>query len=84
MQIAHYPNPFAGAATITYELPNTSHVALRIYDILGRELAVLVNERQGAGLHSAQLDASAWPSGVYLYRLEAGNQVATGRVVHHK
>ena len=84
LQISHYPNPFAGAATITYELPNTSHVVLRIYDILGRELAVLVNERQGAGLHSAQLDASAWPSGVYLYRLEAGNQVATGRVVRHK
>ena len=84
LQIAHYPNPFAGAATIAYELPNTSHVVLRIYDILGREVAVLVNERQGAGSHSAKLDASAWPSGVYLYRLEAGNQVATGRLVHRK
>ena len=84
LQIAHYPNPFAGAATIAYELSNTSHVVLRIYDILGRELAVLVDERQGAGLHSAQLDASAWPSGVYLYRLEVGSQVATGRLVRRK
>lgn len=84
LQIAHYPNPFAGAATIAYELQNTSHVALRVYDVLGRELAVLVNERQGTGLHSAQLDASAWPSGVYLYRLEAGNQVATGWLVRRK
>ena len=84
LQIAHYPNPFAGAATIKYELPNTSHVVLRVYDILGRELAVLMDERQSAGLHSAQLDASAWPSGVYLYRLEVGSQVATGRLVRRK
>ena len=84
LQIVHYPNPFAGAATIDYELPNTSHVVLRVYDILGRELAVLVNERQGTGLHSAQLDASAWPSGVYVYRLEAGNRVATGLLVRRK
>ncbi|MXY70423.1 MAG: T9SS type A sorting domain-containing protein [Acidobacteriia bacterium] len=84
LQIAHYPNPFARAATIAYELQNTSHVVLRIYDILGRELAVLVDERQSAGSHSAMLDASAWPSGIYLYRLEAGNQVATGRLVRRK
>ena len=55
-----------------------------VYDVLGRELAVLVDERQSAGSHSAKLDASSWPSGVYLYRLEAGNQVATGRLVRHK
>ena len=84
LQIAHYPNPFAGAATIAYEIPNTSHVVLRVYDILGRELAVLVDERQSAGPHSAKLDASSWPSGVYLYRLEAGNRVATGRLVRRK
>ena len=58
LQIAHYPNPFVGVATIAYELPKTSQVVLRVYDILGRELAVLVNERQDTGLHSAHLDAS--------------------------
>ncbi len=81
---AHYPNPFAGAATITYELPDASHVRLRIYDILGREMAMPVDEWNSAGAHSVRLDASSWPSGVYLYRLEAGNQVATGSLVRRK
>ncbi len=80
----HYPNPFAGAATLTYELPEASHVRLRVYDILGREMAVLVDERHSAGAHSVRLDASSWPSGVYLYRLEAGNQVATGSLVRQR
>ncbi|MCY4672233.1 MAG: T9SS type A sorting domain-containing protein [Bacteroidetes bacterium] len=81
---AHYPNPFAGAATITYELPEVSHVRLRVYDILGREMAMLVDEWHSAGAHSVRLDASSWPSGIYLYRLEAGNQVATGSLVRQK
>ncbi len=81
---AHYPNPFAGAATITYELPEASHVRLRVYDILGREMAMLVDEWHSAGAHSVRLHASSWPSGVYLYRLEAGNQVATGSLVRQK
>ena len=65
-------------------MPAPEHVRLTVYDVLGRELAVLVDERQSAGSHSAKLDASSWPSGVYLYRLEAGNQVATGRLVRQK
>lgn len=81
---AHYPNPFAGAATITYELPEASLVRLRVYDVLGREMAILVDEWHSAGAHSVRLDASSWPSGVYLYRLEAGNQVATGSLVRQK
>ncbi len=81
---AHYPNPFVGAATITFELPEASHVRLRVYDILGREMAVPVDEWHSAGAHSVRLDASSWPSGVYPYRLEAGNQVATGSLVRRK
>ncbi len=81
---AHYPNPFAGAATLTYELSEALHVRLRIYDILGREMATLVDERHSAGAHSVRLDASSWPSGVYLYRLEAGNQIAVGSLVRQK
>ncbi len=81
---AHYPNPLAGAAIITYELPEASHVRLRIYDILGREMAMPVDEWNSAGAHSVRLDASSWPSGVYLYRLEAGNQVATGSLLRRK
>ena len=84
IEILNYPNPFRQRATIEYRLPAGGHVRLTVYDVLGRELAVLVDERQSAGPHSAKLDASSWPSGVYLYRLEAGNQVATGRLVRRK
>ena len=84
IEVSNYPNPFRQGATIEYRLPAGGHVRLTMYDVLGRELAVLVDERQSAGSHFAKLDASSWPNGVYLYRLEAGNQVATGRLVRHK
>ena len=84
IKVTNYPNPFRQRATIEYRLPASGHVRLTVYDVLGRELAVLVDERKSAGSHSAKLDASSWPSGVYLYRLEAGNQVASGRLVRHK
>ena len=81
IKVSNYPNPFRQRATIEYRVPVPGHVRLTVYDVLGRELAVLVDERQSAGSHSAKLDASSWPSGVYLYRLEAGSQVTTGRLV---
>lgn len=81
---SNYPNPFRGVTTITYNIPTPVRVRLSIYDVLGRQLAVLVDKWQGAGAHSARLDASVWPSGVYLYCLEADNQVATGRLVRRK
>ena len=84
IKVSNYPNPFRQRVTIGYRLPAPGHVRLTVYDVLGRELAVLVDERQSAGSHSAKLDASSWPSGVYLYRLEVGNRVATGRLVRHK
>jgi len=84
IEVSNYPNPFRQMATIEYRVPAPGHVRLTVYDVLGRELAVLVDERQSAGSHSAKLDAPSWPSGVYLYRLEAGNHVATGRLVRHK
>ena len=84
IRMGHFPNPFEGTATITYELPKASHVVLKVFDLLGRELAVLVDGVQGAGPQLVRLNASMWPNGVYLYRLEAGNQVATGRLVRRK
>ncbi len=84
IKVSNYPNPFRQRATIEYRVPVPGHVRLTVYDVLGRELAVLVDERQSAGSHSANLNASSWPSGVYLYRLEVGNQVATGRLVRRK
>jgi hypothetical protein len=77
----NYPNPFNPSTTIKFELPRTSHVNLSVYDILGREVAVLVNERKDAGVHEVKFDGSNLASGVYLYRLHAGDFVASKRLV---
>jgi len=69
----NYPNPFNPSTTICYQLPTQSHVALKIFDVLGREVATLVNEVKQAGTYAVQWDASGLASGVYFYRLEAGN-----------
>lgn len=66
----NYPNPFNPGTTISYRLPTSSPVSLRVYDVLGREVRTLVNERQTAGSHSLTFNASGLPSGVYFYRLQ--------------
>ena len=66
----NYPNPFNPSTTITFSLPRVSEVRLTVYDVLGREVAVLVNEREEAGVHAVTLDASAMASGTYLYRIQ--------------
>lgn len=80
LQAASYPNPFNPVTTISYTLPARSHVNLVVYDLLGREVAHLVNEVRQAGPHTVQFDASALSSGVYLYRLTAGQHVLTHRI----
>jgi ligand-binding sensor domain-containing protein len=77
----NYPNPFNPTTTIKYGLPNTSRARLTVYDILGREVSVLVNERREAGLHEVTFDGSNLASGVYFYRLQAGDFVSTKRMV---
>jgi hypothetical protein len=69
----NYPNPFNPATTIRYTLPKTQFVTLKVYDILGREVTTLVNERQPAGSYSILFDASQIPSGLYFYKITAGN-----------
>ena len=75
----NYPNPFNPTTTIKYQIPNSSHVTLKVYDILGREVATLVNEVQNAGEHSVQFpdrqqttNYRQVSSGIYFYRLTAG------------
>ena len=65
----NYPNPFNPSTTITYELPTSSEVRLSVYDMLGREVTVLVNEKRNAGVHEVKFDGSNLSSGVYIYRL---------------
>ena len=71
----NYPNPFNPITTIKYELPASSMVRLSACDMLGREVSVLVNERKDAGVHEVTFDGSNLASGVYFYRLQAGDFV---------
>jgi hypothetical protein len=66
----NYPNPFNPSTTIKYDLPTSSDVRLSVYDMLGREVSVLVNERRDAGVHEVTFDASGFSSGVYCYRMQ--------------
>ncbi|MBI5020697.1 MAG: T9SS type A sorting domain-containing protein [Ignavibacteriales bacterium] len=67
----NYPNPFNPSTTISYQLPTRSHVTLRVFDLLGREVAMLVNRIEESGDRSVTFDASRLLSGVYYYRLQA-------------
>ena len=75
------PNPFNAVTTISYSLPYVSEVLLRIFNILGQEIALLVEGIDPAGIHVARWDASGVASGVYLYRLEVANSHNPGRTV---
>lgn len=76
----NYPNPFNPSTQIRYALPKDVSVRLTVYDLLGREVAVLVNEVKPAGLHAVTLDATRYASGIYFYRLEAGNVTFTRKM----
>ncbi len=68
----NYPNPFNPTTTISFSIPSSTFTSLKIYDILGNELATLVNEVKPAGNYILDFDASALSSGVYFYRLSTG------------
>jgi hypothetical protein len=71
----NYPNPFNPTTGVRYQVPGVSDVKLIVYDLLGKAVATLVNERKAAGTYTVTFDASGLASGVYLYRLTAGGQV---------
>ncbi|MCX6138068.1 MAG: T9SS type A sorting domain-containing protein [Ignavibacteriales bacterium] len=77
----NYPNPFNPATVINYALPVFSATKLAIYDMLGREVAVLVNQEKPAGRYEATWDASRFSSGVYFYKLSAGSYVSAKKLV---
>ncbi len=77
----NYPNPFNPATTFSFSIPESEHVTLEILDILGRRVTVLVDETLEAGHHEVPFDASGLASGVYLYRLAAGENRAARKMI---
>ncbi len=77
----NYPNPFNPSTTIQYQIPVRSNVFLKVFNILGQEVAELVNETKDAGTYSVQFDASSLASGLYFYQLRTGNIVETKKML---
>jgi hypothetical protein len=77
----NYPNPFNPNTTIKYELPISSLVTLNVFDILGHEVSVLVDERREAGVHEVKFDGTYLASGVYFCRLQAGDFVQSRKLL---
>jgi hypothetical protein len=77
----NHPNPFNPTTTISYDLPTRSHVTLKIFSMLGQEVATLVDSEIGPGKHQVQWDARKLSSGVYLYRLQAGRLIETKKMM---
>jgi len=77
----NYPNPFNPKTVISYQLSVISDVKLSVYDVLGREVAALINSRQNAGIHTTQWNAQNFPSGAYFYRLQAGGFTETKELI---
>lgn len=69
----NYPNPFNPSTSISFSITQSSMVVLKVFDVLGREMTTLMNEHLPAGTHKTSFDAKEMPSGVYLYRLQAGS-----------
>jgi len=77
----NYPNPFNPTTEITFELPRAANTTLKVYDVMGREVTELLNGHLSVGEHRLTFDASDLPSGVYFYRLQAGTETQTRKML---
>lgn len=77
----NYPNPFNPTTKITYQIPNTGFVTLKVYDILGRELVTLINEEKPAGNYEVTFNGQDLPSGIYFYKLQAGDYSSAKKMI---
>ena len=77
----NYPNPFNPSTIIKFAVPERSNVLLKIYDLLGEEVITLVNEEMEAGWYRREFNASGYSTGVYIYRMQAGNYISTKKMI---
>ena len=80
-EINNYPNPFNPVTTITYQLPKSGSVTLKVFDILGNEVRTLVNEQKEKGKYTVQFDASSLASGMYVYQLRVNDFISTKKMM---
>jgi hypothetical protein len=79
--LSAFPNPFNPTTTLSFTLPRTGKTTLAVYDIIGREVAVLVDGRMAAGEHILRFDGSALPSGIYFAKMRSGEIAATRKLL---
>ena len=82
----NYPNPFNPETRIKYSIPSSGNsllnsVQMKVYDILGKEIALLVNEEKSAGIYELSWNADNYPSGIYFYKLQTGNYYAVRKML---
>lgn len=77
----NFPNPFNPTTKIEYNVPELSFVILKVYDVLGNEIGTLVNEEKPIGRYKIEFNATTLPSGIYFYRLQAGNFIETKKMI---
>jgi hypothetical protein len=77
----NYPNPFNPATTISFSLPTGSFVSLKVFDLIGREVAIIVSQELFAGTYTRQWNATNMSSGIYFYRLQAGSFTETKKLI---
>ncbi len=77
----NFPNPFNPTTTVKYQIPELSFVSLKVYDVLGNELATLINEEKAVGTYAVEFNAKDIPSGIYFYQLKAGSFIETKKMV---
>jgi len=82
--LQNYPNPFNPSTTIAYEVPEELRVTLTVYNVLGEQVAVLVDETKSAGNYRINFTADNLPSGLYLYNLKIGSKSITRKMVLSK
>ena len=77
----NYPNPFNPSTSIQFKIPENSFVTLKVYNVLGKEVATLLNEEKNAGSYEVTFNATEFSSGIYFYKIEADNFVETKKMI---